>query len=1033
MSDEWNFWDDETNNEETPASADEGNATQPAWETKAGESPPSPSAPAEAPPWEQLAGEQTPSPAADAVPAWMQAAGQEEAQAPSREETAEAAEEALPDWLQQPQQTAAESPASEIPEGMTYDEWEAYQDAVAQAQEEEIALPQDLPEPEPVSPVAEMPQPDESEVPDWAKQLDMPEDPFTQPFGTSTQEAPEQTAEPDLPDWMKGSADLGNEDWMAAFGGAEAPPEQPEPEAPRLSIKRLRVQPEEQVPSSDEALPDLEALLGEAPSAAEAASEAEELVVGDMPDWLAEAAPEEQTPSADKALPDLEALLSEATPSTEKTEELTAADMPNWLAEAAPEKQPSAEQRAPIEDFVERFEPVEPPADAVPAQDEDVPSWLREAMDEGEAIAGGMHVTTPATVPPEASTVADEDALDWLDVFSEADAAEMEAPSAEQATAHSEAEPPALAQEAPAPAEAEVLETAPLDSQALENLLGVSAALTVPADNLPAVVEDLDAMLAELSPEASEEEPVLIPDEGTRQIEALFGESEQAAHPEEIGGVPDFAAMAVEEAPVFTEPEPFVPPTPAPLAEPEAVQPEWIEEMRPANLPVTVQASGVHMDIQQRPVHELPRKLQAFRERVMQLVKQGEPSAPPEEGPLAGIGGALPPAEAVLPEKVTLQPVTELAITPTQQARAERLQAILELVAAEEEELEEERDTFGEPTMGLFDEMTPEEAEAHESAQAAERRKVARRAKLKPDRVVVALVLLIALVAPFLTDVLHIAADPPALDGARQAVADEINALDAGDYVLFAFEYAPTAAGELDPLAQAVLRGVLARNAIPVLLSTDPAGAFHTTAVMAPLTEDPALLKVRGQGEEMLRWGEDYYVLGYLSGEAVGVRTLREVFHDAEGNLAVQPAFEYDLRGDPTNLLIADVGQDVVLVVVVGEGLDDVRTWAEQLKELPLHKVALVTAAAEPLTTPYVQKDGYAGYLAGLRDAFRYDAAYNAAARTPYTPPPDAPNVPDPQAAQWHSMAWGALVAALLITLGLLFNVLRGLLRREHR
>ncbi len=1025
MPDELNFWDDETNEDAHTSDPTAEDSTRPVWELHGGSAPPPADKPAASPPWEHAPDAAAPPPPTDAVPDWMQPQAQSTA-----EEGAEpqAEEEALPDWLRSPQ-AAPESPTVDIPEGMTYDEWEAYQEAVAQAAEQEITLPSDLPEPEPVSPAETLPPPDESEMPDWARGLDAPADPFTQPFGTPPSEAAAQ-AEPDLPDWMKGEVDSGDADWMAAFGGAQTPPAAEPATTPPPSIKPLRPQKEEPSAAEGEALPDLEALLGEEPPA-----QPEELAPADMPDWLAQATPQDQpAPAEGEALPDLEALLGEE-PSAQP-EELAPADMPDWLAQAAPQDQPApaeGEAAASVGDFVERFEPIEPAATAPPAAEEDVPAWLRDAIDEGEA----QPAPGPVPLAEETSAVADEEELDWLNVFAETDAAALQATETEPPAAQPEPEPPQPAAEAQEPPETEVLETAPLDSKALEDLLGVTA-LTVAEENAPATVEDLEALLEELPPEAPAEEAELIPDTGTRQLEALF--AQQPPQVEEVSGVPDVERSAAEAelaaAQAAPEPEPLPLPQAPPDAQQQTAQPEWLEELRPTDLPVTVQASGVRLDVKQRPVYELPRKLQAFRERVMQLVKPQEeaPTAePPEEGPLAGIGGALPPSEAVLPKKVSLRPMTQLVVTPTQRARTERLQTILELVAAEEEELEEERDAFGEPAMGLFDDMTPEEVEAHESAQAAERRKIARRARLKPDRVLVALVLLVGLIAPFLTDVLHIAADPPPLSGARLAVAEAVNALEAGDYVLFAFEYAPTAAGELDPLAQAVLRGVLARNAVPVLLSTDPSGAFHATAVLAPLTEDPALLKVRGQGEETLRWGEDYYVLGYLAGEAVGVRALRTVAYNAEGAVAVHPAFEYDLRGEPTDLPIGDVGRDVALLVVVGEGLEDVRTWAEQLEELPLPKVALVTAAAEPLTTPYVREGGYVGYLAGLRDAFGYEAAYNAAARTPWSRPPQAPNLPDPQAAQWHSMAWGALLAALVIAVGLLFNVLRGLLRRRSR
>jgi hypothetical protein len=705
------------------------------------------------------------------------------------------------------------------------------------------------------------------------------------------------------------------------------------------------------------------------------------------------------------------------------------------------------------------------PSPAAPVGD-DAPDWLRElAAETGMEETGeeeGAGVEPAETAMPD--FLAAETDMDWLSEVSAEDI--QPEPAAEDAQA-AESMPPKPDESIP-DLEPGTLQTVPLDSSAIDQLLSLYE--PTPAE-APAEIEPVE--------EPPESEPALDEAEGLfeqGEEEAAEASAPAEAAPFEIGGVADWEWMTPaegeegqvpdlgalfseaaeaellppetgEEAEAGPESLPSRPETaprfrprkgepeapPEPTSE-EPAQPEWLTEMRPSDLPVVVKAGGAETSITQKQVTELPERLRAFHEKAMDEVRSlHEETGPPQtadSGPLAGIEGALSMADLVL--ETGARPVEGLIVTPEQQDRLTRLQAMLDTVAAEEEGLEEER--------AQIEGLEPIDLEGYEPgeqpAPEVTPKRARRRRRFKLDRLIIGLVMLAALVAPFATDALHIATDPADLELSKDglAVANAVDALSEGQYVLVALEYGPTAAGELDPLAEAVLRDVLSKSAIPLTTSTDPAGAFHAQAVIAPLVDDVALLSVRGQGETSLTGGEDYYLLRYLPGEAVGVRSLRTTNKNAQGNYELLSAFKTDLQGDETNLSINNIQQDIALIVVVGAESTAVRTWAEQLQDVHVPKVALVAAAIEPLTVPYVNRDGYAGYLAGVRDTYSYNTARNTADRTPYTMPADVPvDLPDPEIARWHSMALGAAAAASLIALGMIVNLLRGITRRPRR
>lgn len=821
------------------------------------------------------------------------------------------------------------------------------------------------------------------DAPDWFQGIDYSGEALTKPTGELPPE-PSQAPPPgaDVPDWFKGLDPTGVAAWET---GPEAPqdvtPPEAEPEAPgtpdtpELDVWRLS-------------------------AAAQDEDEAADTMPPPPPEVIA--APE------DIPFPDLELDQDMPTGDTEDVIE-------EWMADFAP---PDVESSAPAGDFVERVEP-EGAADPFAAPvDDDAPDWLRDL----DAEPGAEARASDAPATPETEGEGPGGELDWLVDLSPEDAATPE-PSPET---------PAAAQ-APASAAGE-LPAGPDDDVDIDRLLSLYTPPEPEPEPEPAEASAEPEPKPEQPGETSEQEQPEqweifgVPDVSDQDIEALFGDT---ASPETLPTVDDLfplppdhvsppadaaepdaqAAFAGLEAP-----EPTAAPDEATPSLVEAMPPEWVADLRPTDLPVTVRAGGVEAEVEQLPVVDLPDQLQIFRETTMRgLGDPVEPAPAPESGPLAGIAGALPPLAVALPRTATPPPVG-LTVTREQQARADRLRRLLD-TAADGDVIDEE---LREP------DLYPGEEEEILTPQVTPRPRRARRLKL--DRLLVALLLLAGLIAPFATDALHFAAEPPALAGDRLAVAEAVDGLDAGDYVLLALEYSPAAAGELDPLAQAVLRDVLARNAIPLTLSTNAAGALHARAVIAPLVADERLLAARNKREAALDARQDYYLLGYLSGDATGVRALRGA---DDQPLELPSPFVTDLDGEPTGLDLT-LAEDVALVIVVGETSDDVRTWAEQLQGVDVPRVALVTAAIEPIAASYVGPDGYRGYLAGYRDTLGYNADRNAETRTPYAPPDDLGfDLPDLDAAQWNSTALGVAVAAALIALGVVFNLLRALVRRR--
>lgn len=436
-----------------------------------------------------------------------------------------------------------------------------------------------------------------------------------------------------------------------------------------------------------------------------------------------------------------------------------------------------------------------------------------------------------------------------------------------------------------------------------------------------------------------------------------------------------------------------------PEAPREELPPGWIEDLRP-DRQVRLAAGGIELEFEQLPPNALPEGVQALREASQAVSNIAPNEAALDSGALAGVSGGLPVFALDRPEEETVLQ-SGIAISPQQSERIGLLSDVLELGQDEDEG-------------------------AEEAATARPRRKIRRRAQLKLDRAVVAVVLLGALAGPFVTDGLHLAEEPALDEFAVQqaAVFAAVDGLQPGDRVLLAFEYGPTAAGELNPLAEAVLRDLFNQGAVPVTLSTNPLGGPNSFYVVNSLATDRDFLGVL-ERDAALTDGQNFYSIGFVSGGPVAIRSM--VRSETFGALT----FDASISDDDAPLEIGRVeADDFAMVIVIAENTEDLRNWAEQFDVDGLPKYALVTTAIEPIASAYLNDNGgYKGYLAGYRDTYRYNQVRNIALRTPIN---NTTDFPDPELAQWHSMALGALASGGVIMLGVLLNLIRGIGKRRR-
>jgi hypothetical protein len=788
--------------------------------------------------------------------------------------------------------------------------------------------------------------------------------------------------------------------------------------------------------------------------AAEQPAQSAESLTDEVPDWFKTAGAPAAAPADD--VPDWFKSVQQPAQAAAQSQPEPQDDVPDWFRNMDVASTPLA---GPVQ---------APTTSAPPAPTEDVPDWFK-----GTAAAGnqdfntmfGASAATPAApepVAPVTPAASEGDALDWMTdlpdtanletsepVLSDssatsADAEDSDTPAWMRDLGPTEPTPAVQAKASETTQEPELDWLSDIDESAF-----APAAPQTPARQTAPTPEVSFTGFADLAGDTGPEAPVNLDLSGPVDIDALLkmAEEREGAEPAVYKPIPgsgplpgtdtldslDDVDLDVLLGPLPGETSAEEKPQEALAADIDSATritqegqgevPEWLAEIRPSEGPAVLRIGDQEVRIIEKSRSPLSDEMRLIRERSRAIRKRaadkpaekpGE-SASPVAGPLAGIGGALDPfAEAITPGSTLSQPV----ITDVYARRVRLIQKILET----EEQM-------------LRDRALAEDV--REAKQAAQIAKPAPQVRPRPkiDRLIITLLLAVAIVAPFFIKGLNIV--PPLtvqLTTPQAKVAAVIDGLQPDQPVLVAFEYGPTAAGELDDMARVLLRDLIRRKVRPVIVSTNPAGAMHAQSLIAGMADSTDEMTMMARLGQPLAARQDYVVLRYLPGGAAGVRAMATAL--ITGGLQAQIVFSTDIEGKPSGLVepnITDLGRRPAFILT--ETPDDVRNWVEQYRSAPSQNpfpmILLSSASASATAEAYARSDTsnrIPGIMVGLRDALTYQAVRQA---MPAGAAGDRAR--ELVAQRWQSVGVSALLASAVIALGAVLNLIRALTRREPR
>lgn len=225
------------------------------------------------------------------------------------------------------------------------------------------------------------------------------------------------------------------------------------------------------------------------------------------------------------------------------------------------------------------------------------------------------------------------------------------------------------------------------------------------------------------------------------------------------------------------------------------------------------------------------------------------------------------------------------------------------------------------------------------------------------DRRWVFLVMAIAVSVPIL---LQLSFPEKVSDLTRNAYA-QLEKIQPGDKVLLSFDFDPSSAGELTPMATAFTAHAAARGAKLYFMALWPVG---------PQMVEEAIAKVIKTDYKDMRYGVDYLNLGYKSGNEGVIKVIVTDF---------KQLYTTDYRGTGINSIpmmrdIASV-QDMDLVVCVSAGYVGAKEWVQYAKTAFPDRIDMIagcTGVQAPPLLPYIPNQ-LPGLVAAIKGAAEYE------------------------------------------------------------
>jgi len=271
----------------------------------------------------------------------------------------------------------------------------------------------------------------------------------------------------------------------------------------------------------------------------------------------------------------------------------------------------------------------------------------------------------------------------------------------------------------------------------------------------------------------------------------------------------------------------------------------------------------------------------------------------------------------------------------------------------------------------------------------AEKQAAQRRRKTWLFRLLLALLLLTAVIFPFLSTS-NQTPQTGTLPVEAQALMDSINALESGSPVLIVTDYQAGFSAEMEQVADPLIRHLAQKQVQMVLLSTYPEGVWLAERLLDVSLTDDSFSQVREQAVN----------LGFLPGGRIGLLSYAV---DAQASFA-EGVWESSNLGNINHI------NDFSMVLILADTLDSARSWLEQagpsLIDTPMFMVSSTQEAAMML--PYLDSGQLAGMLSGVQDAGLYETALGDTVMT---------------STIWSAYQAGLLAMATLILVGFVIGL----------